>query len=120
MSVVSARLSLIHLTTVQRDANAATDDGWGGGNPDSHDWQDHLTDLPCRYWVTVGRERTDATTEVVVEDMRLIVELGTDVTGRDRLGGITYRGDTIAAGPIGIRAVLQQKDHLELVLVRLS
>lgn len=118
MSLASTRLSLTHLMTIQRDANAGTDNGWG--NPDSPDWQPHLTDVPCRSWADAGRETVDATTTVVVEDLRVIVTIGTDVTERDRLGDITHRGHVVVKGPTGIRAVLRNQDHLELVLVRLS
>jgi hypothetical protein len=117
MSLASVGLSLIHETTIERDASTGTNP-WGG--KDTPDWQPYLTDLPCRYWVTTGMEQTDAISQVVVEDMRLIVQLGTDVTEQDRLGDITYRGATIVAGPVGIRAVLAHHDHLELVLVRIS
>lgn len=120
MSLVSSRLSLIHRVTVERDDNILMSPGDGWGNPQPPDWDDHLTDLPCRIWTQAGREAVDATTFVVVEDMRLVVELGTDVTEHDRLGDVTYRGDTIITGPIGIRAVLHNQDHLELVLVQLS
>jgi hypothetical protein len=118
MSLVGTRLSLTHLTTTRRDANAATSNDWG--QPDTPNWQDHITNLVCRYWVTAGQEQATNTSTVVVEDMRLIVPLGTDVTERDQLGDITDRGTVIVTGPIGIRAVLHNHDHLELVLVRIS
>lgn len=118
MSSLSARLSLTYLTTVQRDANAGTLNA--RGNPSSPDWQDYLTDVPCRLAVGAGQEVVDAITTAVVEDIRLFLALGVDVTERDQLGDITYQGATILAAPIGIRAVLPQQDHLELVLVRIS
>lgn len=119
MSLVSSRLSLIHLATVQRDQNAgAVDDAGFAEDPD---WEDHLTDLPCRLWATAGREAvTDSTTLVVVEDLRLVVTVDTDVTEADRLGDVTYRGTTILARPTQIRAVLRRADHLELVLARIA
>jgi hypothetical protein len=118
MSLASSRLSLTHLVTTQRDASAAVDGGWG--NPDAPNWKDNLTNVPCRVWTAAGRETVDATTTVVVEDARMIVPLGTDVTERDRLGDVTFRGAVIFAGPTSVRAVLQRADHLELVLVRLA
>jgi hypothetical protein len=119
VSLVSSRVNLGHRCTIERDANAATPDAWG--TPETPDWQPHLTDLACRGWTRAGVERADATTSTVVEDMRLIVSLGTDVTEQDRVNGVTDRGTTIIiAGPVGIRAVIGRKDHLELVLVRIS
>ena len=119
MSLVASRLSLTHLATIERDANAGTSDAWGTPNPP--DWQAHLSDQPCRTWATAGREVvTDTTTIVVVEDVRLIVPLGTDVTEADRVASVTYRGGTIQDGPLGIRAVLVNADHIELLLVRVA
>lgn len=119
MSLIASRLSLIHRATIQRDQNAGTigTDGF----PETPDWQDHLTGLPCRLWATAGRETvTDRTTVVVVEDLRLFCTVDTDVTTADRLGDVTWRGDTILAGPVSIRAVLRHLDHLELILVRVD
>ena len=118
MSLVSSRLSLTHLCTIERDQNAGTStDGWSA----VPDWQPHLTDQPCRMWATAGRETvTDQTTVVVVQDNRLVLPLGTDVTEHDRVTDVTYRGTTILAGPLQIRAVLHNTDHLELLLVQVQ
>lgn len=118
MGLVSSRLSLTHRATIQRDSSIGTADTWG--TPSAPSFQDHLTDLPCRVQTTAGREAVDASTLVVVEDMRLLVTVDTDVTEQDRVSVVTYRGDAIVAGPVSIRAVLRHQDHLELVLVRLA
>lgn len=118
MSLISSRVNLTHRTRIERDQNAGTLND--AGAVDTPDWQpfDDLT--RCRFWVNTGREVLDATTSVVGEDMRMIVPADTDVTERDRLAGVCYRGKFIATGPIGIRAVVRRKDHLELFLVRIS
>lgn len=117
MSLVAARLSLIHRCTIERGSSSP--DEWG--NPGPPTWSAHLSDQPCRTWATAGREVvTDTTTVVVVEDVRLILPLGTDVTEQDRVASVTYRGDTVQAGPLGIRAVLVNQDHIELLLVRVA
>lgn len=119
MSLASTGLLMTHLTTVQRDANAGTLNAAGGQA--SPDWQDHLTNLPCRAWTSAGREQLDATTSVVVEDMRCIVAVGTDVTEQDRLNGVVDEyGNEVISGLVGIRAVIIRNDHLELMLVRIS
>jgi len=119
MSLFSSRVGLIHRTTVQRDASVAgTPNDWG--TPQAPDWQNHLTDVPCLGWTNTGREQIDATTSVVVEDMRCIVPLGTDVSELDRLSDVTYRGEVVISGPVGVRAVVVRRDHLELVLVRIA
>lgn len=114
MSLVTTRLSLTHRATIQRASS--TDDGWNSdGTPE---WADHLTELPCRAWATAGRELVaNTSTAIVVEDWRMIVQLGTDVTENDRITAVTDRGDQVLAGA-SIRAVLHNKDHLELILVR--
>jgi hypothetical protein len=118
VSLASSRLSLTHRCTIERDTNAGPGaDGW----ENAPDWQPHIEALPCRAWTNAGREVVaDKESVVVVEDMRILVALGTDVTEHDRLGDVTYRGDVIFPGPTGIRAVLHRKDHVELVLVKAS
>ena len=119
MSLVSSGVNLTHFTTIQRDANAGTLNA--AGAQESPSWSDHLTDVPCRAWTSVGREQLDPTTSVVVEDMRCVVQLGTDVTEQDRLNGVTDAyGQTVIDGLVGIRAVIARNDHLELILVKVS
>ena len=118
MSLVSSRVSLIHSCTIQRDGSIGTPNEWG--TPSTPDWEDHLTGQPCYAWVSTGREQMDSSTAAVVETLQMIVPLGTDVTEEDRVGDITYRGDTIIPGPTGIRSVIHRKDHIVLVLVRIS
>lgn len=118
MSLASSRVSLIHRTRIERDQNAGQLNDVGA--VETPDWQPDETLTECRFWTSVGREQLDATTSVVAEDMRMIVPLGTDVTEQDRLAGVCYRDEFIAQGPIGIRAVLERKDHLELILVRIA
>ena len=119
MSLVSTGLILTHRTTVQRDANAGELNDVGAQA--SPDWSDHLTGLVCRAWTSTGREQLDPTTSVVIEDQRLIVQLGTDVTEQDRINGVTDEyGNTVIAGIVGIRAVIHRDDHLELILVQVS
>lgn len=100
--------------TVERDANAGTQETWG--NPVSPNWQPHLVDLTCRSWVDAGREPVDSDRTVTIVDRRVHAARGTDVTTRDRVVGISERGTVVAAGPWGIEAVLERRDHLELVL----
>lgn len=114
MSLISSGVSLIHRCTIERDANAGTDDGWG--NPLPPDWQEHVTDLRCRGWTARTETTTHSGTVTVLIEVRLIVPLGTDVTLHDRVAGISERGRMIFAGPLAVHAVLERRDHLELVL----
>lgn len=119
MSLVASRLSLTHRVTVERNAGADSGDGWGQGT----DWQPHLTDLPCRAWTTTGQETVDGTNVVLIENLRVLLPEDTDVTERDRIATVTFRGQTIVDGPVDIRAVLPRQGvlgagFLELVLVQ--
>ncbi len=117
MSLTSSGLTMTHRCTIERRAAGAAD-AWGQV---PSEWETHLTNVRCRTWADAGREIVEGTTTVtVVEDVRVIVPLGTDVTEADRIASITYRGGTAQAGPLGIRAVLARPDHLELVLVRVA
>jgi hypothetical protein len=116
MSLTASRVSLRHRCTIERDENLDNPDDWG--NPSAPDWQEHLTDLPCRAWTDAGREAVDDKRIAVIVDRRLIIQLGTDVTERDRIASVSYRGSEILDGPMDIEAVLVRPDHLELVLVR--
>jgi hypothetical protein len=123
VSLIASRISLTHTCTIERNDVAGGTDSWN--QPVTSGWQPHLTDQPCRFWVragmrSAGEKVVDTTTIVVVEDMRMILLLGTDVTENDRVATVSERGAEIQAGPIGIRAVLAHPDHLELVLVRID
>ena len=94
---------------IERDATA--------GEADTSDWQPHLDGVSCRLWATAGREATDQGHTAVVEDLRLVVPLGLDVTVLDRIHGVVNRaGGVIDPRPLGIEAILRERDHLELVL----
>lgn len=117
MSLVSSRIGLRHRCTIERDANAATEDAWG--NPQAPNWQPLATDVPCRAIADSGREPVDADRTVVVVDLRLLLPLGTDVTERDRISAVSERGAEYLDAPFGIEAVLRRRTHLELHLVRI-
>lgn len=86
----------------------------GKGTPD---WRPHIDNLPCRTWHQSGREVTDGDKVVVVQDRRMIVPLGTDVTAADRIAVVTDRlGAEVFTGPMRIESVGQREDHLELLL----
>lgn len=110
---VASRAWLVHLCTIQR--NQGTTDSHGGK---AQDWQDHLTAQACRGWVQSGSdvvERKEQAT-VALQERRLMLPLGTDVTQLDRVGDVTYRGATVLDGPHIIEAVLTYVDRLELLL----
>lgn len=113
MSLTAARVNLTHRCTIERDANADSDDGWN--NPLPPDWQETITDLVCRGWTAGYTQKTNEGTLTVLIEVRLIVPLDTDVTDHDRVSQVTERDRIIYAGPLAIHAVLRRRDHLELV-----
>lgn len=111
---MSARSTMRHRCTIQRD-QAGEDTGYGG--QEDPDWQDHLTDQACHFWFRAGRQITDGSKTAVVEDQRLLVPLGTDVKATDRILTVTDRlGSTIIQGPLLIDTVGRRQDHLVLFL----
>lgn len=115
MSLVASRVALTHRCDVERDS--ATDSSWGG--PGEPDWESHIRDLPCYVSTSAAREPIDADRTVVVEDLRMLAPVDTDITERDRIGDVTERGDVVFPGPMGVEAVLRFPTHLELVLERI-
>lgn len=113
MSLVTSRVGLRHRCTIERNAGGSEDD-WG--NPQADDWQTHLDDVPCRAWTNAAREPIDDETQVVLEDRRLTLTLGTDVTEHDRIASVTSGGTEIFPGPMDIDGVLRFTDHIELIL----
>ena len=118
MSLLASRVALRHRCTIQRDASAA---GPAGGWNQSADpnWQNHLTDLPCRAWTESAREPVDEGRTAVTEERRLALALGSDVTEKDRVLVVTDRGTTRFEGPMNIEGVLNFPDHMELILERI-
>lgn len=112
---MAARGAMRHRATIQRDGAAGSDD-WG--NPAEPDWQDHLTELSCRAWFNAGKELA-GTVNAVVEDRRMIIPVGTDVTEADRVTAVTDRqGNPIPGfeGTHRIEVVGGRRDHLILFL----
>lgn len=106
---------MVHRCTLERDAAHATPDGYG--LPGEADWQLLAADLPCFLWSTAERELISAERSEVLEDLRLLLPLATDVTERDRVNGVKDRlGAWIRQGALGIGAVMRKHDHLELAL----
>lgn len=113
------QLKMTHSAVIERNSGTGDTDSWG--QPVTSGWENHLDGQPCRAWVTLGHETVaDTTTVVVVEDIRMLLPLGVDVTEQDRVASVADRGATILAGPLQIRAVLAHQDHLELVLVKVA
>lgn len=110
---MAARQRMTQRALVQR-ATSVTDDY---GNPGSATWATHIASLACWLWSQVEREVLDTRKSAVVEDLRMIVPSGTDITEKDRINGVTdRRGDVVRAGILVIESVVNRRSHLELVV----
>lgn len=95
--------------------NQANPDGYG--HPDAPNWVQHIASLACWLYTQAKQEVIDAEKNAVVEDIRMLVPRGTDITEQDRINGVVdRRGTSIRAGIMSIRAVINRRSHLELVL----
>jgi head-tail adaptor len=111
-----ARGRMRHRATVERAT--ATPDGGGG---ETLGWNTHIASLPCWTWFDARREgaleETQGDKVTVLEDRRMIVPLGTDITEKDRIAVVKdRRGATLFAGPMRIESVGRRDDHMELYL----
>jgi hypothetical protein len=111
---MSARSTMTHRTTIERD-QAGADSSWGGTA--TPDWQPLLTGQPCRLWFKAGRQVVDGAKTAAIEDFRLLLPVDVDVTTRDRVGSVTDRlGRVIMEGPMLIDTVGRRRDHLAVML----
>ena len=116
MSLLSSRVGLRYLCSIERDANAGGSDAWGG--PPAPDWQP-LASVRCNAWTSAGRELVEADRTAVIVDRRVSVPLGTDITEADRVVSVTTRsGALVFEGPMNVSAVVRFEDHVELSLER--
>lgn len=119
MSLVTSGVALRHRTRIERDQNLGEDTD-AGGNPIEPDWQEHLSDLPCRAWADVAKEIIDGRQTAVIEDRRIAVRLGVDILESDRVGAVTEAdGSDLFDGPMKIEGRLAYPDHIELLLERI-
>lgn len=116
MSLTKPAFRLLDRCTIERDQNDGTLDD---GAVQAADWQEHLADLPCRAWVTRGAEEVaDGVSVVPVTTFHIAVSPDVDVTEADRVASVTFYGETSQDGPLGVRALLRRRNHIELVCAK--
>ena len=98
---------MLNTTCVIRRFTSSSKDAHG--NPIKV-WSDLATDVPCRLQPRRGREAVQPT-QVVVGSHVLFLEIGTDITERDRF---VHAGDTYGVLFVGDAA--GQGHHLEVEL----
>lgn len=116
--VTAVRQRMTHRALVERDGNT-TPDGYGDAGVPS--WATHIAALPCWLYIGPGAETARQRGTVVFEGPRLLVPVGTDITERDRINGVTDRaGAPVYDGILNILSVVPAHDHLELIVERLQ
>ena len=109
---------MVHRAVVQRDTATGTGD-WNTAPAPT--WAAHLAAAKCFAWSNAGREVVDKDKTVVVEDIKAIFPLGTDITEKDRISNITDRKSVVLfGGPMGVDKIQRHVSHLEANLVKLA
>jgi hypothetical protein len=100
---------MVHRCQLERDTMA--------GHSDTTNFMALGTPLPCYLWANAGREAVTGEKVTVVEDLRAVVDLGTDVGVLDRIHGVTDRAGTVVDPRLlEVQSVLTHRDHMELIL----
>lgn len=111
----AVRQRMTHRALVERDGQTAVD-GYGAGGVPA--WQTHIAVLPCFFYVEQTRTANDEIVQrgiTVQENLRMIVPLGTDITERDRINGVSKRdGTAVYAEVMNVLSVTPHHDHLEV------
>ena len=105
-----------HRAEIERDGASGTTD-WN--TAPSPSWASHLIGVKCFVWTNPrGRqEHVDTDKTAVIEDLRCVMPLATDVTEQDRIADIKdRRGVIILSGPLRIEGVYRMHTHIELML----
>lgn len=122
MSLITARVALVHRANILR--NAGAQNGWGHNSQAADDWSVAIENLACKMFVFSARPAVEdsgpgrSITSLV--DLRLIIPSGAGVRRTDRVDTITYRGIAILDGPLTIEAIAPYADHVELLLRQVS
>lgn len=119
MSLIASGVALRHRLATQRDANAGEETN-SRGDIVKPGWDDHLDEVPCRAWTTTVQEPNEDDVLIAVEERRVAVKRGTDITEADRVLEVTEKDGTVLFdGPMEVKGVQIYPDHIELQLKRI-
>ena len=77
--------------------------------------------VPCFVWSRSRREVEDGTKTAIVEDLRAIFPLASNVAERDEIASVTdRRGAVLLAGRFRVEALQRKHRHLEAMLLQVS
>ena len=112
---MTARSRMTMRALVQRDGSTTSDDL---NQPAAPAWVTHLEALACYAWAVRMEEIIDAKKTAVVERIRVMIPVGTDLSRADRILSIADRmGATQFSGPFQIDGDPQlRRTHLEISL----
>ncbi len=98
---------------IERNTETGKDDY---NNPLPPVWSAWET-VPCYAWSQSRKELVDGDKTVVIEDLRALIPVSTDLTESDRVARIEDRLErTLFSGPLDIEAVQRMPHHQELML----
>lgn len=94
-------------------------DNWG--QPVAPTWS-VVGAVRCFAWSNQSRELVDGDKTAMVEDIRMMVARGTDITENDEVAAITdTKGNVLISGRLRVEGPVQHKhNHLELALTRVA
>ncbi|MEK7765271.1 MAG: hypothetical protein AAB368_03440 [bacterium] len=120
---MSAANSMTMRADIERDAQMGTD-AWGHAKEAA--WAGVAFGVPCLAYASAKREAVAAggggaasIRAAVLEDIRIMMPLGTDVTEKDRIVRVKDRaGALLFPGPFNVEGVQRRRDHLELIVTK--
>jgi hypothetical protein len=95
------------------ERNNGVSDGYGHITPD---WDVHLTNQICHFWLKKEEEIEGPAINIVLGDSGLLVPNGIDVTEQDRITTITNQLNEVIGTVYRILSVKERASHLELDL----
>lgn len=125
MIAVAVTPPLPHLVTVKRDRAVGTS---LSGNRLPADFQVHIADLPCAYWVPdelplasgAAGLRVGPSVDVVAQGPRVLIAQAADVGVGDQLVDVRSGSQVITAGPLRVVVDRWRRTHRELGLEQAS
>lgn len=114
--MISGRLTM--RAAIERNVSTGTD-AWN--QPVAPDYQPHAV-LPCFAYAKSASDVVDGKKNAIVQDIRIMFALGSDVLATDRVAQITDRKDVVLfAGPFRIEGEIEYRhNHREAALVRVA
>jgi hypothetical protein len=98
-------------------AGAPAEDNWGNDVPANAAWRIKVPNVACWLYTRTERETIGPNDTKVVEDLKLLLPLRTDVRETDRLRDVKGRdGSLVRPGLLAIEAVVNLHTHIELTV----